>query len=113
MLLGIIQLELVMEDDSYLIPVFTEILNEKPYISRVSRHLFDTLTHSDGGTFRAVVTGLDHMEQLPNARSPRTKPASSFRGAILGSLSKFHYTTNNFMRQNILLHWQSKPTGKW
>jgi hypothetical protein len=51
-----------MEDESYLIPVYTEILNEKPYVSRISQYLFDTLTKTDGGTFRSVVDGLDHME---------------------------------------------------
>ena len=97
-----------MEDESYLIPVYTEILNEKPYVSRISQYLFDTLTKTDGGTFRSVVDGLDHMEQLPFSRSPRTKPATSFDGPILGSLCKFHYTTNMFMKKNILMHWDSR-----
>lgn len=97
-----------MDDESYLVSIFTEMLNEKPYVSRVSQHLFVTLVHTDTKTFKAVVAGMDHLEQLPGAEAPRTKPATSFRGPILGSLSKFHYTTTKFLPQNVLLHWQSK-----
>jgi hypothetical protein len=97
-----------MEDESYLIPVKAELLNQKPYVSRISRYLFDTLTHSDGGTFRSVLEAMDQMEQLPDTRPVRTKPASQFYGDILGGLHKFHYTTTSFMGENILLHWKSK-----
>ncbi|WAH60387.1 hypothetical protein LZ023_13020 [Pseudomonas silvicola] len=101
-----------MEDESYLIPVKAELLNQKPYVARISRYLFDMLTHSDAGTFRSVLEALDQMEQIPFSRPARTKPASQFRGPILGKLYKFHYTTTGFMRENILLHWNSKDNRR-
>ena len=101
-----------MEDESYLIPVKAEILSHKPYVSRISKYLFDMLTHSDGGTFRGVLEELDNIEQIPTGRPSRTKSATSFRGPVLGGLSKFHYTTTGYMGQNILLHWNSKDNRK-
>lgn len=101
-----------MEDESHLIPVKADVLNQKPYVARISRYLFETLTNADGGTFRAVLDAMDQMEQLPNARPVRTKAASQFKGPVLWPLHKFHYTTTSFMGQNILLNWNSKGNRK-
>jgi len=97
-----------MANDDYLIPVFEELLAEKPYLGRMSNHLRNELVRSDSRTFKAVLKHIDFMEGLPGAKQPDTVKPKKFRGPILGPLSKFHYTTTAFLPLNVLNQWTSK-----
>jgi hypothetical protein len=98
-----------MEDNSHLVKVFTAILNEKPYASRISKSLFNTLIQSDGRVFQAVEAELDHLEKMPGSSPTRTKKHKRLHGEILGGLRHTHYFTNEHMIENIRLHWQGRP----
>jgi len=97
-----------MNDNSHLAPVLTEILNQKPYASRVSKLLFETLINCDGRTFRAVEEELDFLEQIPGSLPTRTKKQKRLHGEILGNLKHTHYFTSEHLIENIRLYWAAE-----
>lgn len=97
-----------MNDNSDLAPVLTAILRQKPYASRISRLLFETLLDCDGKTFRAVEAELDYLEQAPGSSLTRTKKQKRLHGEILGNLKHTHYFTSEHLIENIRLHWEAE-----
>lgn len=97
-----------MEDSSHLASVFTAILEEKPYASRISQALMNTLLQGDSKVFRAVEDELDYLEKMSWSSPTRTKKQKRLHGEILGNLRHTHYFTSEHMIENIRLHWEAE-----
>ncbi|KKY56537.1 hypothetical protein ACDH60_21705 [Pseudomonas ficuserectae] len=95
-------------DQKQLQKVFAAELGDRPYASRISKLLFETLMDCDGRTFKAVVAEMDWLEKMPWSSATRTKKQKKFSGDVLGNLRHTHYTTSEHLITNIELHWTSE-----
>jgi hypothetical protein len=93
-------------------PVFAEILHGKPYDSRISGRLFETLLDCDGRTFNAVVGQLDVLEKVHGADSLGVKKYKQFRGPILQGLWHSHYFSGEHLLRNIELYFEGSPAER-
>ncbi len=95
-------------DQKQLQKVFAAELGDRPYASRISKLLFETLMDCDGRTFTAAVAEMDWLEKMPGHSVTRTKKQKKFSGDILGKLWHTHYTTSEHILTNIEVHWKSE-----
>jgi hypothetical protein len=83
-------------------------LQIKLVTGRCSNLLMDELAaHMQGRTLNVFVVydEIGGLEGAPLTRPRSTKPATAFRGPVLGGLWHKHYSTPAFIGRNLLNHW--------